>query len=977
MSENYFANAFDENQGIAERFRNIMHDTFDILYSSLGSKNLLRWINERNISNRIKEIAVEEFTKEDLKKKPNTLGYYTLGTNRIRLRDKNNKHTLVHETLHFLTDDRFSGKAFPTFIDEGLTEYLNREFEKLNTGNKEVKYSYPQNVDFVEFLHGVIGDSLIKAYLTGTSQEFAEEFSTYVTKDGSASIKALEVLYNTLNEVHSIKYDDSIVKSENFKERKKYVIENDYPKIREFAGNIVANAIRKKAHDLEYYKDGKLDVDAVVNDIEQLTKKTIRLLEKNEAFGLLRDTPTKEKLELEESIYKNALTAVLQESHISNHEIKDIINKSFENGSLGNEDKIVYYKHPKMNNGGKLSKEISVHSGENPVRDLIAKRLGNKEAYINNGQFNITSFLMDASLVLDKMEIKDDLKPFVLDSIILRYLPQDINHDLVKTMIDKYGKLYVALYQKQQWNKRNVIDSKFVKISDTKFIEKRDNKFYFLDYDEKTGKISEHEMQGTHADRRKMFSKETIDQFGGSVMRITYTDENVKDSAKQDYYVMVNENFSIVTVNRKLYRVMTSPEKLGDSFLIDEVMKPVLDGVNNGKYVTILNDGEAPLEGVLYKNNNIPPDTRSRVINYGLFLKELQEAQVIIPNELQKDIKKTAISDLISRTYLVNPENMKELQDYISGLSLKSLTDDEVAKQLYNFTEILNQSRRKYVKEKSKYKARGFKSEETKRIYRENLAYSQKFKDIEKKAEKFNQCLHGFVFNDSKACIVQPLKVRRADEHYSEMEGIEYDEYVYYETPAASKVDYDTFCNKVKEALADIDEDSRNSFIENVVYDSVRMWYGMIYNYCDLFPKIGELSGELRGILIDRIKGNGKIDDMTKAKKIENEILENFKQAETYYNAVLEKREPLSFENEIVERDYQNIKAIHEMEGISEEAKAQIIKELKANSKKTLDKKRTMDAFVRLALSGEHTPDNDDVWQATRFIDFYKDVEKD
>ena len=140
-----------------------------------------------------------------------------MGTNRIRLRDKNNKHTLVHETLHFLTDDRFSGKAFPTFIDEGLTEYLNREFEKLNTGNKEVKYSYPQNVDFVEFLHGVIGDSLIKAYLTGTSQEFAEEFSTYVTKDGSASIKALEVLYNTLNEVHSVKYDDSIVKSENFK----------------------------------------------------------------------------------------------------------------------------------------------------------------------------------------------------------------------------------------------------------------------------------------------------------------------------------------------------------------------------------------------------------------------------------------------------------------------------------------------------------------------------------------------------------------------------------------------------------------------------------------------------------------------------------------------------------------------------------------------------------------------------------------
>ena len=976
MSENYFANAFDENQGIAERFRNIMHDTFDILYSSLGSKNLLRWINERNISNRIKEIAVEEFTKEDLKKKPNTLGYYTLGTNRIRLRDKNNKHTLVHETLHFLTDDRFSGKAFPTFIDEGLTEYLNREFEKLNTGNKEVKYSYPQNVDFIEFLHGVIGDSLIKAYLTGTSQEFAEEFSTYVTKDGSASIKALEVLYNTLNEVHSVKYDDSIVKSENFKERKKYVIENDYPKIREFAGNIVANAIRKKAHDLEYYKDGKLDVDAIVNDIEQLTKKTIRLLEKNEAFGLLRDTPTKEKLELEESIYKNALIAVLQESHISNDEIEDIINKSFENGSLGNEDKIVYYKPSKMNNGGKLSKEISVHSGENPVRDLIAKRLGNVDAYKiksnNEYRYSTTAFLMDASLILDKMEIKDDLKPFVLDSIILRYLPQNINRDLVKTMIDKYSKLYVALYQKQQWNKRNVIDSKFVKISDTKFIEKRDNKFYFLDYDEKTGKFSEHEMQGTPADRKMKFSKETLDQFGGSVMRITYTDENVEESAKKDYYVMVNENFSTVTVNGKPYKVMTSPERLGNSFLVDEAMKPVLDGIKNGKYVSILADGEEPLEGVTYAN--IPPDTRSRVINYDLFLKELQEAQVIIPNELQKDIKKTAISDLISRTYLVKPENMKELQDYISGLSLKNLTNDEVAKRLYNFTEALNQSRRKYVEEKSKYNVIGFKSEEAKRIYKEDLAHREE----EKQSKKFDQAIDGFVFNDSKACIVEHLKVRRSDEHYSAMDGINYGaEQVFYVTPAASKVDYEVFCNRLKDVLVDIDEGDRDDFITYVVMNSIEEWYGMFCDYGDLFPKFDQLSSELSEILIDRIKGNGKIDDMTKAKKIENEILENFKQAETYYNAVLEKREPRSFENEIVERDYQNIKFVHELEGISEEAKAQIIKELKANSKKTLDKKRTMDTFIKLALSSKDIPTLYDIYRANEFIDFYKDVEKD
>ena len=64
-----------------------------------------------------------------------------------------------------------------------MTEYLNREFEKINT-DKKVGYAYSQNVDFVELLHNVMGDSLIKAYLTGGSQAFEQEFSTYITDVG-------------------------------------------------------------------------------------------------------------------------------------------------------------------------------------------------------------------------------------------------------------------------------------------------------------------------------------------------------------------------------------------------------------------------------------------------------------------------------------------------------------------------------------------------------------------------------------------------------------------------------------------------------------------------------------------------------------------------------------------------------------------------------------------------------------------------
>lgn len=135
---------------------------------------------------------------------------------------------------------------------------------------------------------------------------------------------------------------------------------------------------------------------------------------------------------------------------------------------------------------------------------------------------------MDTSLILDKMNVDPNLKQVFLDSAVLRYVPQDIDHNLVKTLIDKHSKLYVALYQKQQENKRNVVDSKFVKISDTKFVEKRDDRFYFLDYDEKAGTFSENRMSPDITDLRMRFSKETIEKFGGSVGRLSYIDRKTR-----------------------------------------------------------------------------------------------------------------------------------------------------------------------------------------------------------------------------------------------------------------------------------------------------------------------------------------------------------------------------------------------------------------------------------------------------------------
>lgn len=111
-SRNYFTRALDENKKIDERFRNLMHETFDGLYNAMGKKNFLRWVDSRKIPERIKVLIVEEFSKEEKEKHPNWAGYYTIGTNRIKLKEGYiQQNTARHEALHFLTDIMFRKKV--------------------------------------------------------------------------------------------------------------------------------------------------------------------------------------------------------------------------------------------------------------------------------------------------------------------------------------------------------------------------------------------------------------------------------------------------------------------------------------------------------------------------------------------------------------------------------------------------------------------------------------------------------------------------------------------------------------------------------------------------------------------------------------------------------------------------------------------------------------------------------------------------
>lgn len=404
-------------------------------------------------------------------------------------------------------------------------------------------------------------------------------------------------------------------------------------------------------------------------------------------------------------------------------------------------------------------------------------------------------------------------------------------------------------------------------------------------------------------------------------------------------------------------------------------MKPVLDGIKNNRYVSVLNDGEEPSKDASY--TWIVPDTRSRVINYSLFLEELRNNAASIPKELRKNIEKSAISSLISRTYLIKPENMEELQNYISGLSLKTITDDKTINKLYSFTESLNQSRRSYVEQESKHAGVYFSNEEAKKRWKESLTA----KEERKKRTEFTQNINAFVITDSMDCIAEYLEQKTDEEHYSTMDGVKYlqKQRAQYRTAIAGKIDYDAFCDKLKDALSNVGEDERADFVTRVINDSIDMWYGYGTGYPGdrkILDERFELSDELTEILTNRVNGNNEVD-MTRVGELEKRFLELSKEEETICFGILEKRKPTGFESVDVERDYQVVKSIHEMETTSEEAKNPLIQDLKAKSKTALEDKRRMDAFAKLALSGEHTPTADDVKKASKIIDFYKDIDRD
>ncbi len=382
-----------------EQLRTLMHDSFDHIFKYLGKENFLRWINMRNLSDRIKKLSIEEFSQEDKENYPTWNGYYTLGTDRIKLRNKHDINSNIHETYHFVSDN--DGR-FPTFMNEGLTEYLNNN--TLN-GSK----AYRMNVSVAKFLHKTLGDSIIKAYLTGNVKKFEEYFSSYTSNDGNAKRSSLEDFYKKLNTIHDFKY--GLANKDNKTSQSEFNLAmKDTAKYLE---TIASNYIRKKAQNLDYYAFGKLDFVAIKRDIQKMGTLA------KACFSMEFHS------DIENNITKGALTSIIENSPLvigcdnKDKLISSIIEQIYRESQFQDKGNGVSVATPGYIDETKANELFN--SSPNISIDLAKLKLENNVAISKDGKFDIIEFIRQ----VDNVQSATDMPKVELDTILGNYILQN------------------------------------------------------------------------------------------------------------------------------------------------------------------------------------------------------------------------------------------------------------------------------------------------------------------------------------------------------------------------------------------------------------------------------------------------------------------------------------------------------------------------------------------------------------------------
>lgn len=920
-----FESALDLNPNFTdEDLKNIVYESFEQIFTYLGEAKFIRWINKKELSENMKKLVIELFTEQEEKNYPNWSGFYTMSTNRIKLKSKD-VNTNIHETYHFITDYR---GRFNEFMNEGLTEYMN-----VKTQNKN-SCSYYQNVKFIAFLHKMMGDSLIRAYFIGVDEQFKKNMSTYISEDGKESLEEYSKFDNLLNELHQVLYSDKkddifeneIETQENYKDS----LISDF---KEYVKNIACNSFAKQVKNLNFYKNGELDFRAVVDEIRKIVKS---------AQSACIDYNFLD-IEFDNEIYKRCLEIFLDGTHI--------LTDGNREGQKSEIVKKVFSPAERIGPNSKKPANIYFHNLEEVYKDsynalpfkLAKIKLEDNQELLKDGKFDIAKFLTQIALIKTATNVSE----LELDTIISNYLLKNISKEVdiksVNEAIKNTLSVQESLNKIQVEREKNTVESRFVKITDENYIEKRDNQFWYIQIDKKTGKIKQSRFPNIIDCRpvgRNAFKENDLRDFDSRIIAGSIQTRN------GTIQIAIDDNFEKIVVqqNGKVKKDCLKLENIDDLknyVYSQELIKDLKDKIKNNEYTTILKDAENPyrIEGVAYTADI---DIRTKKIDIVSFIEYSKKVLRAIPTNLQNNIFDELIEDLIQRTYSLDLSKNKEQIDVLKQqikLNMISEKESDKEKSLNNINEVLEQFdeiRKSKNLNNKKNVCVIFLNPTAKIRYTSNERYKKYKENLEAKKE--------FIHNTSNYI------TSKEDLYVSETSCVTQNMLGVFQTvscPAITAVEVDmvNYIKDLKNFTKEIPNGDKKMFLEEIVEKSLQRWFGIPSRNEKLYSERMDLYKELS----EKIK-----EFMFSEKEIENSDLEFFKNRCEQINDISKieaetsiKTSLLFFEDSETSQTFSNICKIQRDSNIPEESKKVVIDSLVKSNNQRLTMKRLLENSLK------------------------------
>ncbi len=840
-----------------EKIKNIIISVFEEKFSFMSKANYLRWLNSRNISDRIKKITTKIMQKDD-NLYSSAAAYYSNGTDMITYKEEYSEDNTMwdHELNHFLSDNI---RNFNSFINEGITEFLS-----LNT-TKAKPTVYRYNVNFVKLLYRAFGDELIKAYLTG-------ELSFFLKLEKYLGVN-LDEFDNTMKRVHELVNDNKTLSKDLADKYYKYTM------------NIITSSLKNEMMDFKYYYSGQINFELLRSQIVDYYN-----LYLNCGFNNLS------RKEFYRICIKEAISCSYLSDKVKNN-IDSLIDRSIVDGDID------------------FSGFIAIDNYTNSKENLfVASNIKlNNTNYLENNRFNLASFLLDFNTLMNNdsfNQSESERINYLYNMLFTRFnIKVDVN--FINSVLNKYMDMFSSLSDIRDKNKKSVSESKFFEVTrfigQKAYIEKVDNDFYFVKYDFKTKEFTRSGIGYPRYSYNPAYPRE-----------IKFTDWNTKPS--QEYSIMFDEFYEKSIYMGKPCKFENGLDGLIDSIIIDEV-----SNIDYRPYVLYIGSNEN--EGLSFVGGNFDAiDKRERFIDYQslldnikyksqflnqaslekLITSSVEKALTTAYGNMPKDKNIAAIKREFSRYIAYNDYSAIERLNLISVDLINSFKDYQ-STLVPNYLLIVDEKTKPIIEQKREAEKKRILKRETRNYIEENIgSFIEEYKEEDIKISDYTYGLYGVSFHGK----------------------------INLKSPLASKVDFISFVDSIKQLVSGLDDKEKDAYISSYVEfftDEIIGYYDD--NNIDIEEKYNDEFEYIYDNLYESIALNKEVnnEDLNNHLSVVNKLFDDNK--ESLKNKL--KNTKLLFMSPEVKRVYNQIIQIKNDKNLSEEVKnikIETIKDMYNNS---------------------------------------------